>query len=331
MDNYLRWGIISTAAIADSAFIPALGKTQRGRLVAVSSRSRERAESFARKHKVPMVFDDYASMLASDEIDAVYNPLPNTMHSEWTKVAARNGKHIFCEKPLAVTPDEARGMVDFCAEAGVLLFEAFVFLYHPQTLKLRRILDDGVIGDLIQLQAHMTPSVFRPQNNIRLNKDLGGGSLFDVGSYTITFARFAFGAEPVALQASRYIDPDYGVDTRASVLLNFRNDCYATLQSGFDVRGGVGAVLFGDRGHIVVDQPYHPKEQSHFVVHTADGEETVSFDNGVPAFTPAIEHFHDCILDGAEPRVTGENAIGTLRIIEAVHESSQSGGRVELE
>ena len=326
----VRWGIISTAHIAERSFVPALHQTQRGQLVAVASRSRERAESFAHQHHIPLVFDDYISLLASDEIDAVYNPLPNTMHAEWTAVAAQHGKHVFCEKPLAVTPTEAQQMIAVCQDAGVLLFEAFVFLYHPQTLKLRQLLDDGIIGDLLQLHGHMTFSLSRPTDNIRMNKDLGGGSLMDVGCYPITFTRFAFDEDPVAVQSVCRIDPDYGVDTRAGILLNFGDDRCATLQAGFDAVGGAGAVLFGDKGYIEVPQPYHPGEHSHFVVHTAEGEETVSFDTGVLPFTPAVEHFHDCILDGAEPIVTAVNAIGTLHIIEAVLASSRSGRRIEL-
>ena len=327
----VRWGIVSTARIAESAFVPALQEAQRGQLIGVASRNRERAESFAREHNVPMVFDNYASLLASHEIDAVYNPLPNSMHAEWTKVAAQHGKHIFCEKPLAITPTEAGGMIEVCEEAGVLLFEAFVFLYHPQTLRLRQLLDDGTIGDLLQLQACLTFPLPRPTENIRLNKELGGGSLMDVGCYPITFARFAFDQEPLAVQSACRIDPGYGVDTRASVLLNFSDHGYATVQCGFDAMSGAGAVLFGERGYIEVPQPYHPKEHSHFMVHTSKGEETVSFDTDLPPFTPAIDHFHDCILDGAKPIVRSDNAIGTLRIIQAVLESSRSGRRIELE
>ena len=326
----IRWGIISTARIAANAFIPAVRQTQRGQLVAVASRSRESAEAFAQAHDIPLVFDDYASLLASDDIDAVYNPLPNTLHAEWTAVAAKHGKHIFCEKPLAVTPGEAQQMIEDCQQAGVLLVEAFVFLSHPQTLKLRQLLDEGVIGNLLQLQAHLTFSLARPTNNIRLNKELGGGSLLDAGGYPITFARFAFGAEPVAVQAAARIDPDYGVDSRVGMLLTFSNNRLATLQTGVDAAGGPGAILFGDKGYIEIPQPYHPREQSHFVVHTSDGAETFTFENGVAPFTPAIEQFHDCLLDGAAPLVPASNAIGTLRVIEAVFEAARTGQRVAL-
>ena len=314
----VRWGIISTARIAETAFMPAVGQTQRGEVVAVASRSRERAESFAREHDIRHVFDDYASLLASDEIDAVYNPLPNTMHREWTEMAAAKGKHVFCEKPLATTVADAQAMIAACEKAGVVCFEAFVFLYHPQTLKLRQLIDEGAIGELLQLHAHMSFPIQRPTDNIRMNRDLGGGSLYDGGSYPITFSRFAFGDEPVGIQSKILIDPDCDVDTRATLILEFSGERAASIQGGFDAFGGQGAILFGREAAIDIPKPYHPQEQSSFTIRTGGTEETISFDNGVVPFAPAIEHFHDCVLDGAEPLLTAANAVGTLRIIESV-------------
>lgn len=326
----VRWGILSTAGIARSAFIPAVGQTERGQVVAVASRQRERAAAFAQEHEIPLVFDDYASLLASDEIDAVYNPLPNTMHAEWTILAAQQGKHIFCEKPLGMSPGEAQRMIDTCEKEGVLLVEAFVFLWHPQTLKLRQLLDEGVIGELLQLHAHMTFPLARGTDNIRLNHELGGGALLDAGGYPITFARFAFGAEPVSVQAATRIDPDYNVDSRSGILLTFGNESFATLQTGIDAFGGVGAFLFGEKGVIEVPQPYHPRAESHLILRTRDNEETLRFDDGQHPFTPAVEQFHDCILDGAAPLIKADNAIGTLRIIEAVLGPARTGQRIEL-
>ena len=315
----VRWGIISTARIAATAFVPAVRQTRRGEVTAVASRSRDKGESFAREHGIPQVFDDYASLLASDGIDAVYNPLPNTMHREWTEAAAAAGKHVFCEKPLATTAADAEAMVAACEEAGVVFFEAFVFLYHPQTLKLRRLIDEGAIGELLQLHAHMSFPIQRPTDNIRMNRALGGGSLYDGGSYPITFSRFAFGDEPAGLQSKcpdrpgvprrHPRDPDPGI-LRKTGPLPFR--------AGSTPSGDKGAVLFGREAAIEIPRPYHPQEQSSFVIRSGGSEEVVSFDTGVAPFTPAIEHFQDCVLDGAEPLVTAANAVGTLRVIEFV-------------
>ena len=329
----VRWGIVSTAGIAENAFIPALRQTQRGELVAVASRDRTRAEAFAQKHDIPVVFDDYASLLESDEIDAIYNPLPNSLHAEWTIAAAEKGKHVFCEKPLALTPAQAQTMVDACKKAGVVFFEAFVFLYHPQTMRLRQILDSGRIGKLIQVEAHIDANIFgRPniETNIRLSKELVGGALMDMGCYPITFARFAFGEDPTAVQADCYIHPKYGVDTRDALILSFPGERTAALLASFHSDGGPGAILFGENGHIEAPHPYHPPAQSRFVVHSGNQTETHTFDTGVLPFAPAIEHFHDCILDGVEPISTAENAAGTLAVINAAWESGRTGQRVTL-
>ena len=330
MSNKVRWGILSTAGIAESAFIPATRHTQRGEIVAIASRSQESADAFAQKHNIPHAFGSYEAMLQSDKIDAVYNPLPNTMHAEWTVLAAQHGKHVFCEKPLAMNPAEAQTMIDACERAGVVLIEAFVFLWHPQTKKLRELLDQGTIGNLLQSSAHLTFHLERPTDNIRLNKDLGGGGLLDAGGYPVTFTRFAYGEEPIGVQASAHIDPEYEVDSRVGALLTFSNNQIATIQTGVDSMGGPGAILFGDKGYIEIPQPYHPKEQSEFTVHNGEGTKTYTFDTGTPVFTPAIEQFHDCVLDKGTPDVSPSNAIGTLRVIEAIFESARTGQRVEV-
>ena len=330
MTDKIRWGILSTAKIAATAFIPSVQQTRRGEVVAVASRDADRARAFAAEHGVPQTFDSYESLLASDTIDAIYNPLPNSLHAEWTKAAAAAGKHVFCEKPLAATAVEAEGMLQACREAGVLLFEAFVFLYHPKSLKLRQLLDDGAIGEVVHVQASFTFPLQRPTDNIRMNKALAGGSLMDVGTYPITYARFVFGEEPVAVQAACHIDPEYGVDTRAAMVLTFAGDRYASLQAGFDAPGGQRASIHGTTGHIEVLQPCHPSAEDGFVVHAGGKEERIEVNAGVPTFAPAIEHFHDCVLDGVEPIATADNAIGSLRIIEAVLASSAQGRRIEL-
>lgn len=329
-DQRVRWGILSTARIGETAFIPAVRQTDRGEIVAVASRDGERARAYARKHQIPGTFDSYAEMLESDRIDAVYNPLPNTLHAEWTEIAAANGKHVFCEKPLAASSAAAKRMVGACREAGVLLAEAFVFLVHPQTQKLRRLLDDGTIGELLQLDARLTFSLARPSENIRLNKELGGGAMLDAGGYPVTFARFAFGADPVGVQAAAYTDPDYHVDSRVAMVLTFPGNRLATLQTGLDAQGGQWANLYGSEGWIEIPFPYHPREQSSFIVHTRDGDETHTFETGRVPFTAAVEEFHAAVLDGAPLRVPADNAIGTLRTIEAVLESAGTGRRIGL-
>ena len=330
MDEKVRWGIISTAGIAERSFIPALRETQRGELVAIASRDRSRADAFAKKHAIPVVLNDYAALLESDDIDAIYNPLPNTMHAEWTIAAAENGKHIFCEKPLAMSRAEIDAMVESCDRSGVQLVEAFVFLFHDQTRKLRQLLDDGVIGNIVATQACMYYRIQRPSDNIRLNKELGGGGLLDGGVYPLTFTRFLYGEEPLTVQASCLIDPEVEVDTRVSAVLEFSGGRQAIIQVSIDGPGGPGATIYGEKGSITVPQPYHPRKGAYLLVKTSDGEERIPFDDGRHPFTPAIEHFHEVLLDGKQLAVPATNALGTLAIVEAIFESARYGKRITL-
>ena len=201
----VRWGIVSTAQIGRYVFIPALRATRRGELVAVAGRDAGRSAAFAGDLDIPEVFASYDALLASDLVDAVYLPLPNTMHEEWALRAAACGKHIFCEKPLATTVAGAQRMVDAARQNDVLLWEAMVFRYHPQTLRLRRLLDGGAIGDLRHVHMHLSFNL-PTGDNIRWQPELGGGVLMDVGCYLITVARWAAASEPTHVSATWQLD-----------------------------------------------------------------------------------------------------------------------------
>ena len=326
----VRWGIVSTAQIGRYVFIPALRATRRGELVAVAGRDPGRSAAFAGDLDIPEVFDSYDAMLASDLVDAVYLPLPNTMHEEWVLRAAECGKHVFCEKPLATTAAAAQRMVDAARRHGVLLWEAMVFRYHPQTLRLRRLLDAGAIGDLRHV--HMRMSFNLPRgDNIRWQPELAGGVLMDVGCYLITVARWAAGSEPTHVSATWQLDPEHGVDRHLGLLLTFPGSVVATLYGGFDGLTSPGAHLSGSGGSLHIEQPTHPYEESAYTLTTPAATERVDLHHGVRAFTPALDHFHDCLLDGATPLLDARDAILTLRVMEAAQEAARSQRTVALQ
>jgi D-xylose 1-dehydrogenase (NADP+, D-xylono-1,5-lactone-forming) len=323
-----RWGIISTAKIGETAFIPSARQTPGAELVAVASRDQQKAADFAAKHDIPTAFGSYQELLDSPDIDAVYISLPNTMHAEWTKKAAAAGKHVFCEKPLTMTAAQGNEMVAACADAGVLLFEAFVFRRHPQSLRLRQILDAGEIGRLRHIDASMSFTI-NDYSNIRLIKELGGGSIWDGGVYPITFSRFVAGTDPISVQAMMRFDDKAGVDVWACLLLEYPDEVTSTIHCGFQGRGGPRALITGDAGKITVPSPYHPGPHSSFKV---DGAENRSekFETGTPPFQPAIEFFQQCIHGKQEPTDMADNAEGTLRVVEAAFKSARSGKRIDL-
>ena len=322
----VRWGIVSTAQIGRWVFAPALRAAARGELAGVASRDRERAAAFAGDLGIPEVFASYDDLLWSDRVDAVYVPLPNSMHEEWAIRAAEHGKHVFCEKPLAASPEGAQRMVDAAARHGVVLMEAMVYRYHPQTLRLRRLLDAGAIGDLRHVDMRMGGPL--PAGNIRWQPELGGGVLTDIGCYLIDVARWAAGAEPV--QVSAVWQEQGGVDSRIALLLGFPGAVAATLFGAFDAAPVRGANLAGAGGNLQIEQPTHPYEESAYTLTTAHATERVTLNNGVRAFTPALDHFHDRVLDGAAPLLPNTDAIGTLRVMAAATESARTGRTVRL-
>ena len=325
----VRWGIVSTAQIGRNVFIPALRATRRGEVAAVAGRDAGRSAAFAGDLGIPQVFSSYDALLASDAVDAVYLPLPNTMHEEWALRAAECGKHVFCEKPLADTAAAGQRMVEAARRHGVLLWEAMVFRYHPQTLRLRRLLDGGAIGGLRHVQMRMSFNL--PAGaNIRWQPELGGGVLQDVGCYLITVARWAVGGEPTQVSAAWRLDPERGVDLGLTLLLEFAGGVTAALYGGFDGLTTPGAHLTGSRGALHIEQPTHPYEESAYTLTTPAATERVALHNGVRAFTPALEHFHDCVLDGAAPLLDARDAIHTLRVMDAAAEAARTRRTIPL-
>ena len=224
-ETKLRWGVISTANIGRAAVNPAIQASRNGELLAVASREEERAREFAQKWEIPRHYGSYDALLDDASVDAVYIPLPNSMHREWTIRAAEKGKHILCEKPLALSADECREM-DAAAEAnGVKLMEAFMYRFHPRTQKVVEMVRAGVVGDLKLITSGFT---FRLKNsdNVRLRPEMGGGSLMDVGCYCVNVSRTIAGAEPAAVQAVAHQGPS-GVDEQMVGTLRFEGGLLA--------------------------------------------------------------------------------------------------------
>ncbi len=325
----IRWGILSTARIGVTAFIPAARATPGAQVHAVASRSQATADAFARDHDIPVALGRYQALLDHPDIDAVYISLPNSLHAEWTIKAAEAGKHVFCEKPLAVTAAEGRQMVEACHQADVLLFEAFVFMQHPQSHRLKEIIAAGEIGTLRHINAGMTYVIDDP-SNIRLIKALGGGSMYDGGVYPVTFSRFIAGTDPVSVQAHMRFAAQAGVDVATSLILEYPDGLTATLYCSFEGRGGPHALITGDQGRLIVPAPYHPGAESRFDVVIGSKSRSETFQTGTPPFQPAIAFFQQCLRGAATPAYMANHADGTLKVVEAAFESARSGRRVEL-
>ena len=335
--NTVRWGILGTAQIAANVFIPALRTVPGAELAAVASRDAGRAQAFAAavrgaEQGAARAFGSYRELLDSGAVDALYVPLPNSEHERWTLAAAERGIPVFCEKPLTDASDSAARLAARCRELGVPLVEAFVFRYHPQTRVIGDLIAGGRIGTVSQVTGHMSFFFDRTERagDIRMDPALGGGGMLDVVCYPIAYIRHLLSAEPLTVQAAVRYDDRFGVDGAASLLLELPDGVQAVAMGGFDDHRHRGVTITGSAGTIHVPEPYHPPEESTIHLTCGDRREVITLDNGGPAFAPAIAHFQDRLAAPGEEPLTADFAAGTLRVIEAAHESARTGTRVSL-
>lgn len=328
MTERVRWGILSTANIAAGSFLPALAEAG-GEALAVGSRSSEKAEAFAKEHGINRAYGSYEAVLEAPDIDAVYIPLPNTMHLEWIERAARAKKHVFCEKPLAMTADEARRAVAATQEAGVMLVEAFVYRFHRQSRRIREWLDSGSIGDVYHTDACFHVGFPKDPSNIRLRPEVGGGALMDLGCYTLNWTLFVMGTLPSAVSATSYFTAS-GVDRSTVATLRFNGERTANVSSGFGIHGGQGAKVYGSLGTLEVTRPFHPRgEEARVVLHKDGRSEQLLTGEPEHPFTESVKRFQDAVLGKAslDARITPE-IVEQARTVDAVRSAAQSGSWV---
>ncbi|MFO0891842.1 MAG: Gfo/Idh/MocA family oxidoreductase [Isosphaeraceae bacterium] len=251
----LRWGILGCARITRRGLIPGIAASRTGVLTAIASRDLETARAWAGEFSVPRAYGGYTEVLADPEIDAVYIPLPNELHRPWVVAAADAGKHVLCEKPLALDADEARSMVENCRSRGVLLMEAFMWRHQPRTLEIRAKVAAGAIGELRLIRSSFSFPI--DAGDWRLDPGRGGGALWDVGCYGVSTARLFAGSEPDAVKAVAHLGPT-GVDLSLSASLRFPGDILASIDCSFEQPFRCVYELVGTRGTIEVPDAYLP-------------------------------------------------------------------------
>ncbi|MBG9791709.1 oxidoreductase [Paenibacillus dendritiformis] len=275
MTHKLRWGILGCASIAIRAVIPGIRASETGEVAAIASRELVKAEETARKLNIPQAYGSYEELLADPDIDAVYIPLPNHLHMEWTIRAAEAGKHVLCEKPIALTAGEAKRMAAACREAKVLLAEAFMYRHHPRYARIRDIIEAGEIGEVRGIHGAFTFNNAGDAGNVRYKKEWGGGSIYDVGCYPISAARYVLGTEPVAATVQAFFSPEHGdVDMMASGLLEFPNAVGLTFDCGMWAASRNTLEILGSDGRIELPSAF--VGNAAFTVHGVNGtrEET---------------------------------------------------------
>ncbi|WP_435096900.1 Gfo/Idh/MocA family protein [Halarchaeum sp. P4] len=323
----MRFGIISTAGIARKSFIPGVARTDHD-VTAIASRDGERAADVAAAHDIPESYGSYEALLEAD-IDAVYNPLPNGLHAEWTKRAADAGLDVLCEKPLASDAEEARDVVEHCRDAGVTLMEAFMYRYHPRTARVAELLDE--MGDVVAAEATFGFPLYGNPEDVRLDPDLAGGSLMDVGCYPVNALRTFLG-EPDAVSASTYDSRDCGVDTRLVGTFEYDDGARATLRSWFDAPERQAYRIETTDGWVEVPDPAFnvPREEPAKLRYAHDGREATETFAPVDQYALEAEHFADCVASGTTPDTDGEDAVANMDAIDALYEAAATDERVRL-
>ena len=324
----IRWGVLGAANIALKKVIPGMKKCRYSVVAAIASRDGERARRAANETGVPKSYGSYEELLADEEIDAIYNPLPNHLHVPWTKKAAESGKHVLCEKPLALTAGEAEELVGVRDKTGVKIGEAFMVRTHPQWLRAREIVRSGAIGELRSIL-----SVFsyfnRDPKNIRNIAEIGGGAVMDIGCYPITMSRFFFEREPARVAALVDRDPDMKTDRLSSALLDFAPG-QAVFTCSTQLAPFQRMQVFGTKGRVELEIPYNipPDEPSRIFID--DGSQLAGKSARVEEFPVADQYaiqadaFSRAILYHTEVPVPLEDAVANMRVIEAVLRSGQT-------
>jgi xylose dehydrogenase (NAD/NADP) len=326
MKDKLRWGLLGTARINRSV-IPPLRTSPRNELAAVASRSAEKAGLYAREWRIPRVYGSYEALLADPEIDVIYNSLPNSLHAEWTIKAMEAGKHVLCEKPLALSLEEVDAIGAAAQKTGKVVTEAFMYRHHPQTLKVKQLLDNGAIG-AIQMVSGVFTFYLEDPNNVRMAAELGGGSIWDVGCYPISYTRAMVGEEPE--EAFGWIETgSSGVDLNFAGQLRFGSGILAQVSSGFRTPYTINMTFLGESGSLVIPRPFNPRGKTSISLRRGDVEEAISID-AVDLYLGEVEDLADAVLDGKAPRVSLADSRANTAAILALLESAHSGKPVKL-
>lgn len=318
-DKILNWGILSTAAIAEKAYVPGIRAACNGTIRAVASRSPDKARAFAEKHGIPVSYGSYEELLTDEEIDVIYNPLPVALHAEWTLKALEAGKPVLCEKPFALSASEARAMEKKSQETKLLVAEAVMYRYHPLTQKVRELVTAGAIGELKVIESNFH-GVQDTGNNIRFNKELGGGAMLDLGIYCVNLARFLTGEEPSTIHATGFVNPENGVDESVAGVLGFPSGVVSSFACSMRTQFSCSYRLTGTAGSISVPQGgmlVWPDQSFPICLNNEEGEKTIEID---PAnhYQLMAEDFAASVLEGRSPAYPVDDAIANMAVIDEI-------------
>jgi len=323
----LRWGILGAARIIRSLIPPFRAAAGPQTVAALASRSEAKARAAADDWQIPRVFSSYEALLEDPEIDAVYIPLPNHLHAEWTVKAADAGKHVLCEKPLALTVAEVDRIRVAAARAKVHVAEAFMYRHHAQTDVVASLVRDGVVGPLRLLRGCFSFLLERP-GDVRFDPAMGGGCAWDVGCYPVSYARLLASANPIEVRSAAVVGPT-GIDLTMAGVLRFPGDVLALVDSSFIAPFRTELEIVGSTGTIRVARPFKPGVRETITIVRGDASEERIVE-GQPLYVDQIENFARVVGAGATPKVTLDDSRGNVATLAALLESAATGRVVTL-
>lgn len=323
--NKVRWGILSTARIGTEKVIPAMQKCEFGEVVAIASRSENAAKAAADRLGIPRAHASYEALLADEDVDAIYNPLPNHLHVPWSIKALEAGKHVLCEKPIGLTSVEGQQLVEAGKQHPQLkLMEAFMYRHHPQWHKAKALVKEGQIGELRSIQTAFSYFNDNP-GDIRNQADIGGGGLMDIGCYPISLSRFLFDTEPNRVMGCIEYDPKMKTDRLASAILDFGTGT-STFTCSTQLVPYQRVNIFGTEGRVEIEIPFNaPPDRPCKLWHQRgrDDIQEVTFDT-CDQYTIQGDLFAQAILNETPVPTPIEDAVANMKVIEAVVKSGQS-------
>lgn len=327
MSGNVRWGVLGTARVVRKT-IPALQGTRNGEVAGIASRSEEKAREYAARHGIPQAFGSYEALLASPDIDAVYIALPNALHREWILKSLDAGKHVLCEKPLAMSAAECGEIARKAGETGLKVLEGFMYRFHPRFEKLQELLAADAAGKLTFVHvAHSFDA--GGDDNIRWYAGLGGGALFDTGCYVVNMSRMVTGQEPVHVAAfGNYRDANDGgrIDTSIAGMLRFPGGATALFDTGVNLERRNFLEVTGTEGRLYLDNPFGLLEEDSVLEEHHFGQDTIrhTIKGGANHFVRMGEHFADSVLNGTPLRYDLTDAANNARVLEALDHAART-------
>ena len=319
-ETVLKWGLLSTARI-NGRLIPAIRAAERAELVAVASRSQKRAEAYAAEWDICRVHGSYQSLLDDPDVDAIYISLPNSLHAEWTVRAAEAGKHVLCEKPLAISVTECDQIIAVAESAGVVVIEAVMYLHHALLSKGRQLIEEGAVGRVTLVRGVLSFFLDRP-DDVRWKPELGGGALWDVGSYPVSFIRWMAGEPEEVFGWQTLSESD--VDETFAGLLRYRSGVLGLFDCGFRTLQRSEAQVFGTEGTLTIRQPYAISAESKILLRRGSEEQEFGV-RDIDVYRCEVDALTAAVLDGAPLPVSLRSSRSNVATMSALYASARSG------